>query len=461
MDAHQLIEAGRRFANLHSSHGAPPKSIYLVGHQPSNLHDEFLGEYVLEGYHLEKPVYGLKEWRCREYRQKPDAVMYVLNRSAGQAWTIGKRASMGSSHLEQLAVFDDAATPSEITGVWGVYAVEEGWVAAPALQVLTGKEGAAAAAAHERWIQAKADASPKRVRLQGALPDAGVGIGLGEYVRVPGGLCDRRPLYESVDRCFRGKCHLRYVAAQGSWFIGDESHLGDALSSRQTGYLHVPNAMAWNPACISVKSRRRFGEKLASTIGVWMTLSRTPDGGWFEAPGLELVDVDAEIDYWKEKRQALTTMLCILSVALIPAALHLGRQMLIKWREARKAAARAQKVQDRRRQRRAVEMEVSRFAKSLGRQTQPTSASTQYPSQNMTKPKRGPAVCSRRDDDGSTPRRDVKQEPREHGWSKPVSTLGDAAPARCICSSRSSPLSSLAASFHVTFFSRQCTRVGG
>ena len=54
MDAHQLIEAGRRFANLHSSHGAPPKSIYLVGHQPSNLHDEFLGEYVLEGYHLEK-----------------------------------------------------------------------------------------------------------------------------------------------------------------------------------------------------------------------------------------------------------------------------------------------------------------------------------------------------------------------------------------------------------------------
>ena len=77
--------------------------------------------------------------------------------------------------------------------------------------------GSSAAAAHERWIHAKADASPKRVRLQGALPDAGVGIGLGEYVRVPGGLCDRRPLYESVDRCFRGKCHLRYVAAQGSW----------------------------------------------------------------------------------------------------------------------------------------------------------------------------------------------------------------------------------------------------
>ena len=58
MDAHQLIEAGRRFANLHSSHGAPPKSIYLVGHQPSNLHDEFLGEYVLEGYHLEKRSTG-------------------------------------------------------------------------------------------------------------------------------------------------------------------------------------------------------------------------------------------------------------------------------------------------------------------------------------------------------------------------------------------------------------------
>ena len=365
MDADQLIEAGRRFAALHSSHGAPPNSIYLVGHQPSNLHDEFLGEYVLEGYHEEKPVYGLREWRCREHRHWPDAVMHVQNRSSGQAWTIGKRESMEGSHLGQLGVYDDAITPSAITGIWYVYTVEDGWVPAPALQVLTGKEGAAAAAAHERRIEAKAEAAPMRVRLQGTLPDrAGEdSVGLGEYVKVQGGLCDRRPLYESVGRGI----HLRYMADQGLWFIGDESTLGYGRSCKNPGYMHVANAMAWNPAHIGVKTRRRFGDKMASTIGVWkvFTRSRSPEGNWIDAPGLELVDVDAEILDRKHKVQALITLLCIVCVALIPVGLHGGRQMFRNWQAARRAAARAQKIQDRRRQRRAVELEVLRFAKSL------------------------------------------------------------------------------------------------
>ena len=331
-------------------------SVFLVGEAPHGMLDQWLGEYVLEEEgHDGRPLYSLKEWQCDGGAQgarmfKPDALLR-WHAGAGQ-WIVGKRKAVGTNQ-GWLAVSDKANTPWAITSLW--HAHVGWWIPAPALKFVVGDFGEEAAAAHQHFLVDKAAAAPVRVRLQGALPR---GFNpkhsvLGEYVKLHGSLCDRRPVYKAVGV----PMFLRYCSLTGSWMVGDTEHLGTDV-----GYMMVSNAKAWSPVDVGLEKKRYVGEESAADIGRWKVFMF---GRWHNAPGVDLIDMDVETAQRAQQMGALATLAAVVCLALVPLALRWGVRGFTDWRARRRAAARAEKLREKRRERRAVDAEVTRFKRSL------------------------------------------------------------------------------------------------
>ena len=62
---------------------------------------------------------------------------------------------------------------------------------------------------------------------------------------------------------------------------------------------------------------------------------------------------------------AMTGLAAVVCLALVPLALRWGVRGFTDWRARRRAAARAEKLREKRRERRAVDAEVNRFKRSL------------------------------------------------------------------------------------------------
>lgn len=359
--------------------------LYFVGTVPHSTHDQWLGEYVLDDEpHNSRPMYSLvtpTQEAMRSALRKaprgfaPEAVLRS-HTLTGQ-WIIGTRSQVATNQ-GWAAVYDNASTPSDITGVWHVHVGGRGWLPAPELRIATGAAGEAAAVTHEAHILAKAAAAPTRVLLHGATPNHLQAAMLGEYVRVVDVLCDRRPVYELVDLDVlatpdRQRIFLRYCSANGQWMVGTEGHVGTDL-----GFMYAANAMAWHPADIASSTARRIGKTSARNIGQWKVIEGQVEPlTWHDAPELHVLDLDIEdkrLAREAAEREAelrrRARMWSLITPVLVVGALVLlayGCQEALRWGRERREAREAEELRkEKRRQRRAVDKEVRQFEKSLG-----------------------------------------------------------------------------------------------
>ena len=361
----------------------PVALIHLVGTVPHGMHHQWLGEYYPDGHHEDRPVFSLRtpSWQVQDMPRgaldmRPDAALHYFAPTA--QWILGQRESIGTNQ-GWVAVYDNASHPQDITGLWHVNAAR--WLPAPELRIATGDEGAALTAEHERLLLRKAAAAPNRIRLQGSLPpevttvDPGMAEMLGDFDKLSGTLCERRPVYAAtklsgvhpaagVVGSSNERMYLRYSAEAGQWLMGAEVHLGTTL-----GYFMASNAMAWSPIELSdTGNRKRNGlgqkEERARMVGQWQAM--TQSGDWIVAPDLAVVNVDVEVRTAQRYSIALMTITCVLAVPATAAFLRWGRRVIAEKLAHQAAVARAEKLREKRAQRKAMDAEVRKFEALLG-----------------------------------------------------------------------------------------------
>lgn len=192
-------------------------TVYLLGNVPQRI--EWLGAYKKQGpsKHAKK---GLVDGRHYYAKQGDQSKFLWYNKRGGQ-WYVGKLRALGHA-AGVLHVNDVAPVPEQIRGRWQAWqGPQRGWLDAPELRVLGGREGRAvldkeaAALAH----------SPTTVMLAGETPSGLRHEWLGVYERYPGQLVNGRHAYVKKND---GSKMLWFGMATGSWYCGAKASLGQS-----------------------------------------------------------------------------------------------------------------------------------------------------------------------------------------------------------------------------------------